>query len=101
MDERKLNLFPSNIDRCKSNDKTARTNHPSTTRQQRELDRIAGTAKPKMMSIPLGVMVPLLMRAYEHNHTWLEDFADDNVQIDADLHDVLMKFRDLPNRNAA
>ncbi len=52
------------------------------------------------MKMPLGVMVPLLMRAAENNHAWLEDFAEDTVEIDSDLHQVLMAFQNLP-RHAA
>ncbi|NNE01361.1 MAG: hypothetical protein HKN47_28945 [Pirellulaceae bacterium] len=80
---------------------TADTATTGSQRRERELDRIAGAAAAKTMSVPLGVMVPLLMRAAENNHTWLEDFANDVVQIDADLHEILMAFGDMPDRRAA
>lgn len=70
-------------------------------RRKRELDRLAGMSAAKTMKIPLGVMVPLLMRAAENNHAWLDDFADDTVEIDADLHQVLMAFQNLSSRRVA
>lgn len=78
-----------------------RPKQPSAERIERELDRISGTSSPRQMSIPLGQLVPLLLRASENNHTWLQDFADDTVLIDADLHEVLIAFQDLPHRRAA
>ena len=70
-------------------------------RTKRELDRISGAASPKQMSIPLGQLVKLLLRAEENDHTWLRDFADDIVMIDADLHEVLIAFQNLPPGRAA
>ncbi|MGB7346239.1 MAG: hypothetical protein WBD20_18620 [Pirellulaceae bacterium] len=94
MDAPRLNLFPSD-ERQPHREATA------SKRRERELDQVTGLSKPRTMMMPLGVIVPLLMRAAEHNHTWLEDFADDTVQIDIDLHQVLMAFQDLPHRRAA
>lgn len=109
MDEKRLNLFPANVGLSKGKstkpeapDGSGRPNGSGhTDRQQRELDRMTGTADTKKMTIPLGTMVPLLIRAYENDHTWLRDFADDVVQIDADLHEVLTAFRHMPDRRAA
>ncbi len=103
MDEKRLNLFPTNVDspRAKPPNPEASGGDGRTDRQQRELDRMTGTADVKKMTIPLGTMVPLLIRAYENDHTWLSDFADDVVQIDADLHEVLTAFRHMPDQRAA
>ncbi len=76
---------------------------PASTsdRTERELDRIAGTAEPKSVSIPLGKIVPLLIDAAEGDRAWLTDFADDSVRIDADLYDVLLAYQQLRQRPAA
>lgn len=63
------------------------------SRQTRELDRLTGVLPPKTRSIPLKVLVPLLMDAEKNDSTWLKDFAEDAVVIDADLHDVLLAFQ--------
>ncbi len=77
------------------------TNTIKLQRRERELDQVTGLSKPSTMKMPLGVMVPLLMRAAQHNHAWLDDFESDLVQIDADLHQVLMAFKDLSRQQAA
>jgi hypothetical protein len=70
-------------------------------RRERELDRIAGTAKPKTVSLPLGRIVPLLIDAVENDRAWLNDFADDAVHINSDLYDVLLAYQQLRDRAAA
>ncbi|MEO1526255.1 MAG: hypothetical protein AAFX06_12520 [Planctomycetota bacterium] len=65
---------------------------PATPRWKRELDRITGNEPPKTRTIPLKLLVPLLLEANRQSSTWLEDFADDLVTLDADLHDVLIAF---------
>ncbi len=77
--------------------------YPTTTnadRTERELDRISGIAEPKTVSVALGQIVPLLIDAAENDRAWLSDFADDSVQIDADLYDVLLAYRQLRQRRA-
>ncbi|QDT13857.1 hypothetical protein [Stieleria marina] len=101
MDAPRLNLFSQNIEPAQHDGVRRESVQPIAERRERELDRIAGLSKPKTMKIPLKVMVPLLMRAAKHNHTWLEDFADDTAEIDADLHQLLMAFQDLPHTRAA
>ncbi len=79
-----------------------RVNSPSAdSRRVRELDRITGTAAPKTVSIPLAEIVPLLLDAVHNNRAWLKDFSDDLVQIDSDLYDVLLAYKDLTKRAAA
>ncbi|MCO8122953.1 hypothetical protein NHH03_14485 [Stieleria sp. TO1_6] len=67
----------------------------SDPRWMRELDLIAGTGPNKTRSVPLKLLVPLLLSAQQRNSTWLSDFADDTVVIDADLHDVLLAYGNL------
>ncbi len=72
----------------------------SESRRQRELDRISGVADPKSVTLPVGKLVPLLVDAARHQRAWLDDFADDPVQIDADLYDVLLAYQQLRQRAA-
>ena len=43
--------------------------------------------------VSLGEILPLLAEAVTSNRTWLSDFADDEVTISSDLHDVLQAYR--------
>ena len=67
-------------------------NH-SSDRRERELDRIAGAAEPKTVSVSLVKIVPLLIDAVSSDRAWLHDFSDDTVRIDADLYDVLLAYQ--------
>ncbi|MCA9139304.1 MAG: hypothetical protein KDB00_21165 [Planctomycetales bacterium] len=62
-------------------------------RWMRELDQIAGTAPKRTRSVPIKLLAPLLIDAHQRNSTWLNDFADDVVVIDADLHEVLLAYQ--------
>lgn len=68
---------------------------------KRDLDRIAGVADAKTVSITLGQMVPLLIDAVEKNRLWLNDFSDEPVAIDADLYEVLLAYQRMRLRDAA
>ncbi len=71
------------------------------SRRERELDRITGSADPRLVSIPLRTMVPLLIDAVESNRAWLNDFSDELVRIDSDLYDVLLAYSELGKRQSA
>ncbi|NBW86055.1 MAG: hypothetical protein EBR23_04290 [Planctomycetia bacterium] len=43
--------------------------------------------------VTLGDVLPLLADAVASNRTWLGDFADDEITISSDLHDVLQAYR--------
>lgn len=73
----------------------------SQDRKERELDRLSGTAQPRTVSLALGQIVPLLMKAANNDCAWLSDFADDTVRIDADLYDVLLAYQRLHTAKAA
>jgi hypothetical protein len=45
--------------------------------------------------------VPLLIDAVDNDRAWLNDFADDAVQINSDLYDVLLAYQQLRGRAAA
>jgi hypothetical protein len=91
MQNRSLRLFPS-----PPSDSPA-----SKNRRQRELDRISGVSEPKSVTIPLSTMVPLLIEASKSNRAWLSDFADDTVQIDSDLYEILMAYQSMQMSEAA
>ncbi len=65
------------------------------------MDRLSGIAPAKTRTVPLKVFVPLLVEAQERNSAWLADFQDDNVVIDADLHEVLLAYQNLRNQRDA
>ncbi len=43
--------------------------------------------------VTLGEVLPLLADAMASDRTWLRDFGGDEVEISADLHDVLEAYR--------
>lgn len=43
--------------------------------------------------VTLGEVLPLLADAVASHRTWLTDFQDDEVEISADLNDVLQAYR--------
>jgi hypothetical protein len=65
------------------------------------LDRLAGTAEPKTVAVPIGKIVPLLIDAAANDRAWLNDFSDDLVRIDSDLYDVLLAYQQFRERGAA
>jgi len=48
---------------------------------------------PREVRVTLGDILPLLADAVESQRTWLHDFADDEIVISSDLHDVLQAYR--------
>lgn len=54
---------------------------------------LAESADAGRVRVTLGEILPLLADAVESNRTWLGDFADDEVTISSDLHDVLQSYR--------
>lgn len=88
MSNRSLRVFPANTANSEES-----ASAPRSARRERELDRITGTAKPKTVSLSLKQIVPLLIDATRENRAWLSDFADDAVQIDADLFQVLLAYQ--------
>jgi hypothetical protein len=94
-----LKLFSAGGD---LNSQPAGASAPSSDdRRQRELDRLTGTAKAKTMQVEFGVFVKLLSQAMADDCTWLDDFADDTIKIDADLHEVLLTYQSMRHRGAA
>jgi hypothetical protein len=46
------------------------------------------------VSIRLADLYPLLAQAYRDNYVWLRDFEDEELQISADLYEVVRAFAD-------
>lgn len=47
----------------------------------------------RMSKVRLGEILPLLTEAVLCERTWLRDFANDEVSIPADLHQVLLAYQ--------
>ena len=54
---------------------------------------VVSAPRENAVRIPLGEVLPLLADAVASHRTWLSDFADDEVTISSDLHDVLQSYR--------
>lgn len=50
-------------------------------------------AADRGVRVTLGDILPLLADAVASNRTWLSDFADDELTISTDLHEVLQAYR--------
>ena len=46
-------------------------------------------SEPPQVTMTLGEFCRILTEAQRVDSTWLQDFADDEVQIPPDLHDVM------------
>jgi hypothetical protein len=51
------------------------------------------SAAPQTTTLPLGEVLPLLADAVNSRRTWLEDFADDQITISADLYEVILAYQ--------
>jgi hypothetical protein len=47
------------------------------------------------MTVSLGEILPALIDAANSHRAWLNDFADDPVEISSDLYEVLLAYREL------
>ncbi|MEK6249658.1 MAG: hypothetical protein N2C12_15860 [Planctomycetales bacterium] len=45
------------------------------------------------VSVRLGQILPLLTDAVKNDRTWLQDFADDEISISSDLHEVILAYQ--------
>jgi hypothetical protein len=94
-----LKLFSANRNRSPESSSGSAGTH--NDRRERELDRISGTANARTMPVAFGALVKFLSQAIQDEAAWLDDFADDTIQIDADLHEVLLSYQRLRQRKAA
>lgn len=58
-------------------------------------DNQVATMAPKMKRVRLSEIMNVLAEATRNDRTWLNDFADDDVRISADLYEVLTTYRRL------
>jgi hypothetical protein len=54
---------------------------------------VPAAERRQTVRVTLGDVMPLLADAAAGRRTWLSDFADDEVEISADLHEVLEAYR--------
>lgn len=107
MQKPRLSVFPRHESSDDVSESDRRTNsakgsrNASPERVQNELDRVAGTLEPKSVTVRLATIVPLLLDAVEQNRSWLSDFSDDTVRLDADLFEVLLAYQELREEAAA
>ncbi len=99
MSEPPLKLFSTSSDASDSS--APRSSEIEDTRRERELDRIAGNAKAKTMPVAFGAFMKFLSQAIEEDCAWLDDFADDTIHIDADLHEVIVAYHQMGRQRAA
>jgi len=57
------------------------------------LKLMSAPARSNTVDVTLGEVLPLLADAVASSRTWLSDFADDRIEISADLFDVLQAYR--------
>ena len=60
--------------------------------QTQTADIEAGQAE-STISVPLGLIFPLLAEAVQSNRAWLQDFSDDEVTISSDLYEVILAYQ--------
>lgn len=73
--------------------------HPGRT--ERELDLVTGLAAKRRVAVPLGKVAEILLEAAKDNRAWMEDFGEDLIEMDADLHEILMAYENMHTREAA
>jgi hypothetical protein len=54
---------------------------------------VMAAPRENAVRVTLGEVLPLLADAVASQRTWLTDFAADEIEISADLHDVLQAYR--------
>jgi hypothetical protein len=48
---------------------------------------------PPTVKVTLGEILPLLADAVNSKRTWLRDFANEDVSISSDLHEVILAYQ--------
>ncbi len=66
-------------------------------------DDSALAAEPAKVTVSVADALPLLLDAARTHRAWLNDFADDSLEISQDLYEVLLAYREIgaPTRRAA
>ena len=55
-------------------------------------DETPATATAEQVTVRLGDISRALRDATRWNRTWLDDFADDEVQVSADLYEIISAY---------
>jgi len=55
-------------------------------------DSDTGYAEPAKVSVRLGEVCEALADATRFRRTWLNDFADDEIQVSEDLYEILVSY---------
>ena len=55
-------------------------------------DETAATATAEQVTVRLGDISRALRDATRWNRTWLDDFADDEVQVSSDLYEIISAY---------
>ena len=50
---------------------------------------LSGDAQPANVKLRLGTLLPILLDAILNERAWVDDFADDEISVSADLYEVL------------
>lgn len=58
------------------------------------------TTGPQTVTLPLGDVISSLADAIKNNRMWLRDFEDDEITIPADLHEVMLAYREFCRSSA-
>ncbi len=66
-----------------------------------EMDRMTGVAASKRVNVALVDIAPVIADAVASGRGWLTDFADETIQIDADLYEVLLAYQQMRRLDAA
>ena len=66
-----------------------------------EMDRMTGDAASKRVNVALVDIAPVIADAVASGRGWLTDFADETIQIDADLYEVLLAYQQMRRLDAA
>jgi len=48
---------------------------------------------PETTTVRFGELLPVLFEAYQSNRAWVQDFADDEVTLSADLFEVISAYQ--------
>ncbi len=62
-------------------------------------ESVVSYCEPARVCVSAQDLLPVLLDAALANRAWLEDFADDSIEISQDLYEVLLAYRRF--RNAA
>lgn len=66
---------------------------PEDANQAASVPAVEMSDDNQSVTVPAGVVVPLLADALLSQRTWLRDFEEDEITLSADLYEVLMAYQ--------